>query len=470
MHIMFNRRNIILRKSKRGAIIMFMKHLTIITRDERVIPVDINKVTVGGFKNIKKVEIELGNILSLVSLNSYGKSNVLSAIDFGIDFIRYDEMVKKHMMSWTKGVPLNKQMASEDYFIQLEMSTVIEEKRYKAIYGYQFRWLRDDDTGARIVGEWLKIKLDEKNQKYNSYIIRTEDEAYYRTSESGRCSNKTNIESNELIINKLKAFDFLYYFEMIKRINNISMYIERHLDASSSYDPESFIRTDMEVLHMDNNVNIPRTIFHLKKQFPDKYELLINSFTLLFPQITDIIVEKLERKNIIEANLPNDIPLRIDNQLYFLYVIDSNINQPISFESISDGAKRVFLVLTSILLADINGYAIVAIEEPENSIHPSLLQKYLRVLSQFIVNCKVIVTSHSPYIIQYLEPHNVYVGIPHSNGIAKFSRIRQSAQKTIISDASSLGMSVGDYIFELLSGTDEDLSALEHYLEEPRYE
>jgi len=449
---------------------MFMEHLDVLLRNGRVNVMKIDKVTVEGFKNIKKAKLVFDNILALVSLNSYGKSNLIGAINFGIDFIRNDQEIKKHMMSWTKGVSLNKEMASKDYSIELEMTTTIEEKKYKAVYGYQFRWLRDDNTGARIVGEWLKVKLDEKNQKYNNYIVRTEDKAFYRTSETGRCNNNSNLESNELIINKLKAYDFLYYSEIIKKINNLNMYIERHLDASLSYRSDLFIRTDTEVLQIGSNVNIPKVIFHLKNQFPDKYELLKNSFMLLFPNITDIVVEKSERKNSITATIPEDIPLRVDNQLYLLYIVDTNINQPLNFESISDGAKRVFLVLTSILLADINGYSLIAIEEPENSIHPSLLQRYLRVLSQFIVDCKVIITSHSPYVIQYLDPHNVYIGLPHSNGIAEFSRIRQSTQKAIINDANSLGMSTGDYIFELLSGSVEDLESLKHYLEEDKYE
>ena len=427
----------------------------------------IDRVTTGGFRNIKKINLVFDGMLALVSPNSYGKSNLIQAIDFGLEFISSPQEVKRHMMSWIGGVPLNRQMDSDDYYIEFEMTTKVNKIDYKILYGYQFRWLRNDNTGARITEEWLKVKINDKNQKYNNYIMRTDEKALYRTSETGRCSNKISIDSDELIINKLKASDFLYYSEIIKRINNMNMYIERHLDASSSYIFDPFVRTDRDVLQIEDSMNVPRVIFYLKNMYPDKYELLVESFMLLFPTITNIIVDELETKerNVI-AEIPEDVPLRIDNRFYTLRVVDSNLNQPISFERISDGAKRVFLILTSIILADINGYSIIAIEEPENSIHPSLLQKYLRVLSQFIVNCKIIITSHSPYIIQYLEPHNIYIGIPCSTGLAKFSRIRQSAQKTIINDSSKLGMSTGDFIFDLLSGADEDLSSLQRYLEE----
>lgn len=428
------------------------------------------KITVGGFRNLKNIELKFDNILAFVALNSYGKSNLLNAVDFGIDFIKNDQKVKKEMMSWRKGIPLNKKMAYDDFIFEVEMQTEVENKKYIVIYGYKFRWLRDDGTGARILEEWLKVKLDEKNQKFNNYITRSESKAYYRTSESGRCNNNINVESNELIINKLKAYDFIYYSEIVKGINNLNMYIERRFDVSSLYTRAPIIRTDIEVLNIGGSQNIPRIIFHLKKEFPERYELLKNSFMLLFPNITDISVDEVEIKSGFEFNIPDKVPLKLDNRFYSLHVIDKNINQPINFESISDGAKRVFLVLTTLLLADINAYSLIAIEEPENSIHPSLLQKYLRVVSQFINKCKVIITSHSPYIIQYLDPNNVYIGLPNIHGTAEFFRIRQSAKKSIISDAGSLSMTTGDYIFELLSGTHDDIASIQQYLEGNKHE
>lgn len=79
--------------------------------------------------------------------------------------------------------------------------------------------------------------------------------------------------------------------------------------------------------------------------------------------------------------------------LFYRPVIE-NLNQPLNFESLSDGAKRVFLMLTYTILARINGYHLIAFEEPENSIHSSLLQSYLSVLSQLAGDCRIIVASH----------------------------------------------------------------------------
>ncbi|HBW37264.1 MAG TPA: recombinase RecF [Desulfosporosinus sp.] len=422
------------------------------------------KISIDGFRNIKMSEIICSELVALVSLNSYGKSNLLQAIDFGVDFIRRNEDIKKNMMSWTKGIPLNKSMPSKDFRIEFEMKTSIDESTYLVLYGYQFKWVRDDETGARIVGEWLKVKLDEKNQKYKVLIKRDMNKAFYCSTETGRCNSKVKIEDNDLIINKLKAFDSLYYYDIIKRINGLRVYIERHLDASDSYSPNPLIRTNVDALEMEGN-NLPREIFNLKKLHPEKYELLMNAFMQLFPQITDIDVQEVSVKTKLENKIPDDLPFKLSKEVYILYVSDNNLNQPISFEDMSDGVKRVFLLLTNIIIADINNLSLIAVEEPENSIHPSLLQNYLRVVTQLLGETRIIITSHSPYIIQYLEPHNIYMGIPGKYGVAQFKRIRTAAQKALINDASNSEMSTGDYLFELLSGTEEDIKIIEQYLE-----
>ena len=47
----------------------------------------IKSISVGGFKNLKRSTIQLNNITAIISPNNYGKSNLLEAIDFGVDFL-----------------------------------------------------------------------------------------------------------------------------------------------------------------------------------------------------------------------------------------------------------------------------------------------------------------------------------------------------------------------------------------------
>ncbi|ETA81925.1 AAA family ATPase [Youngiibacter fragilis] len=423
----------------------------------------INKIVLGGYRNIKGVELNLDSIIALVAVNSYGKSNVLSGISFGIEFVKATLTAKSRLMGLQSAIPINNETASDDYFIQFTMETSSNGKAYEAIYGYKFKWFKDDTSGSRIVEEWLKVRLNDKNQKFNHLISRDIKGALYKSSETGRCTNKLSIEQNELVINKLMAYDSLYYLDIIKKINNLNMYIERHLDASQSFSSNAFIRNDSDELSLNNIDSIPRLIYNMKIMHRSNYDILVDSFKTLFPNIDDILVEKVDRTDLPFLRSPEKVPFTIDSQIYLLYVIDKNLNQPLNFKYISDGSKRIFLILASLILADINNYSIIAIEEPENSVHPRLLQSYLRILSQLSNECKIVFTSHSPYIIQYLDLSNIYVGMPSKYGIANFSRLRQRAASRLIHDAIDLELSTGEYIFNLLSENDD--SILDYYNE-----
>ena len=432
---------------------------------EKKYMININKITLSGLRNLTKSIFELDDLIALISTNSYGKSNVLSAIKFGIDFINISEKGKDIMMKWAKGIPLNKKLALENYKVEFEITTDIKEKEYIIQYGYEFKWYRNDGTGQKIVGEQLKIKKSE-DKRFSVYVNRNENVALYKTSDTGRCSTKININDNELVINKLKAFDNLFYIEIINRLNSIKFYIERHLDASQLYDEDPVVIADAKELDLESTSSIPRMIYNLKKDHKNKYQLLIDSFMQLFPKITEFYVEELKVKYDRKIIENDDVPFRISNELYRIMVRDKDLNQPINFDNMSDGAKRIFLQLATIIIAEIQGYSFVAIEEPENSIHPALFQSYLRIISQFKGECKIIITSHSPYLLKYLNVEEIYVGVPNLNGVANFKHIKKSAGKQLEKISNQFNMSIGDYIFELLNGNEDDIEELKGILEE----
>lgn len=431
--------------------------------EERNLEMKINRVKVSGFRNIDETELIFNDIIALVSLNNYGKSNLLKAINFGIKFISSTEKDKKRMMSAQNVLPLNKLLDSKQYSIEFECETTIENEKYHLIYGFEFIWIRNDKTGQKIIKEELKVK-DQNSTKYTSYINRDSEKALYKSSPQGRCSTKLKINSDQLIINKLKAFDDLFYIEIIKRINEINIYIEGNLNTNILYSEELLLRTDIEEFDLSNQMNIPRVIYSLKTKYKDKYELLMSSFKQLFPQIQEINVKAISIEKNKQMSIPEGVPYKLPDEVYTLYVIDRNLNQPINFNNISDGAKRILLHLTSILIADIKEYSLIAIEEPENSIHPALLQSYLRVISQLKGDCNIILTSHSPYLLQYISPSQIYIGIPYKNGIAKFNKIKTTMEKTVINTAETFDMSTSDYIFDLLNGDDEDILELKKFI------
>lgn len=427
------------------------------------------KLRTGGFKNIEDTTLELSDLTALVSLNSYGKSNLLAAIDFGIHFIASDTKSKDLLMRFQPGIPLNRSNSLQNYFFELEAETVLEGQSYMMSYRYEFQWRTNSKESAKIVSELLEIKKNIKNQRYGRIICRDNKEALYKSSPTGRCTTSTGIKGNELVLNKLMAFEQLYFWDLIQQLNSLMVYVDHHLDASQSYNPDIFIRTDLDELNIEGIENIPRTISYLKREYPEKYELLKDAYLQLFPNFTDLDVVEIavnDMKSKIRITGNEDIPFDICDRFYDITVSDVALIQPISFGKLSDGAKRIFLMLTFAVIADIKGLPLIAFEEPENSLHPSLMQSFLLVITQLAENCKIIITSHSPYMLQYFLSDNIYIGMPNEKQLATFRRVRSSKVSMLLRDVREAGLSVGEYIFELMSGYDDDVEQLNEYLEQ----
>lgn len=426
----------------------------------------IQAVLIDGFKNLSNVRISFDNITALVALNNFGKSNVLSGIDFGLAFIKATIEDKKEMMANSNLIPINSNMLGRNYKYEMEVLTDFEGQEYVAQYGFEFEWKNTEDAEPVIVAESLKIKLNEKGQKYTQLISRTLDSAMYKSSETGRCSFKIKVENTELVANKLRAYDDLYYSDVIKKLNSMKIYMENNLDAKSFYQPDPIVRKGFEN-EMINADNLPRIIYNLKEQNEAKFDLLKDVYSQLFPDIEDVIVKKIKINAADNEQFPDDVPFVFTNHIHVLFVKDKNLANPINFAAMSDGAKRVFMILTKIIVSSVSNVSLIAIEEPENSVHPGLFQAYIRIISQLLDDCKVIITSHSPYIISYLEPAWIHVGINKTAGVAEFFSFKKTGQKQLQQDAIQFNMSMGDYLFSLLSDADDSVS---DYLECDAYE
>lgn len=425
---------------------------------EGCVDMKIQAVLIDGFKNLSNVKIPFDNITALVALNNFGKSNVLSGIDFGLDFIKASIEDKKDMMSNSNLIPINCSMVGRNYRYEMEVSTDINNEEYIIQYGYEFEWKDSEDKEPQIVSEFLKVKLDEKGQKFTQLINRTADLALYKSSETGRCSSKIRVENAELVANKLRAYDELYYAQIITKLNGMKIYMENNLDAKSFYQPDPIIRKGFEN-EMINADNLPRVIYNLKKQNPDKFELLKDVYSQLFPDIEDVIVKQFKINGLTNnEELPENLPFVFSNNYHVLFVKEKNLVNPVNFSMMSDGVKRVFMILTKIIVSSVSNISLIAIEEPENSVHPGLFQSYIQIISQLLDDCKVIITSHSPYIISYLDPSWIHVGVNKTAGVAEFFTFKKLGKKQLENDAAGFNMSMGDYLFSMLADNESNIS------------
>ena len=443
----------------------------------------IKSISVGGFKNLKRSKIQLNNITSIISPNNYGKSNLLEAIDFGVEFLSSNSKDRKNMMKWLRGIPINKCIENDEFFFEVELEDELLDE-YKFIkYGYTFKWFRDDGKGQKITNEWIETRPNE-SVRHTAFLKRSEGK--YRKEKNTNSFRKINLEDSQLAIDVLASMEDIAIQPVIKAITQIDYHVCSSLDLGDRFqgEPIEYVDNNEDGSVAFDDRDVPRALFQLKEQYPEKYLLFLEAVYDLFPEFTDVTIQSYtlnidnskvnlivsaDGEESIETSLEEakkDIPFRIRDELYRVIITNRNLNQSINISMMSTGTKRIFWLLANIFIASAKGMSFIGVEELETSIHPKLLKGLLEILDEVLDNTSLLISSHSPFLVQYIKAEKIYIGLPNTSGTAEFKKTKSSKVKALIKSARDNGMAVGEYLFELMAGGQDSIETLSFYLED----
>jgi predicted ATPase len=118
-----------------------------------------------------------------------------------------------------------------------------------------------------------------------------------------------------------------------------------------------------------------------------------------------------ERLRLLVPNIQRIALLRRKEQTFSLQLVDKYSDNPIPASDISDGTLRLLAFLTALYQEDTP--SIICFEEIENGVHPWLLHKMMELLKLVSTEgitgkpVQVLITTHSPVLLNYVEPHQV---------------------------------------------------------------
>ena len=426
-----------------------------------IMEISIKKIKVGGITNIKSVEIPMEKLTALVAPNNYGKSNFLVAIEFAVQFMAAQSDTRLKMMSTRNVIPINKSM--EDAPFSFEMEGCAGDTEF--VYGFSFEWARTNskDHGSRgsYYGNYglyaegrVKYIIFESNgpcgseDAYNTVEIPSSIAIYMQERHEAYSIDNPgdSIEARSRIIN-----DPEYRLNNVKRVNtrdNPDGIFSSPYPASGSGGYSVSFPKPGEIGFFINS---------LRQLDVDKYELLKNTIVDLLPNIEDF--EPVQ----VDLSPKTDVPFQLPNTYFDIRVKERFNNQYTSINNVSTGSKKILYVLTMSLAASLNHVDLLMFEELENSVHPRLLQNLLQVVTELAGNTKVITTSHSPYLVKYLSPNNIQLGLPTHSGVAEFKTIKPSKVNKVLRQASAEEVSIGEYLFDMMLDAEADDEMLNEY-------
>lgn len=158
----------------------------------------------------------------------------------------------------------------------------------------------------------------------------------------------------------------------------------------------------------------------------DRFIALENRFRSIFPQIRSI---KLVPEQAFRAAVdqPEQIPLldRAEGKgLYFEFVEGGHL---VPASQVSDGMLLVLAYLTVLHLPE--PPRVMLVEEPENGIHPKRLKDVLGILRELVAeqsHTQIILTTHSPYVVDLFNPEEVTLCRRSADGSIAVRRLSES--------------------------------------------
>jgi predicted ATPase len=134
--------------------------------------------------------------------------------------------------------------------------------------------------------------------------------------------------------------------------------------------------------------NLPALVDWIQRKHPAEWEVVMNGMRDVLPGLVDISVDYLHNKTL------------------GLFFHEEGMGRPWAIEDVSDGTVQTLALLVA--TADPRT-TLLLIEEPENSVHPWIIRVIVERLQQMSGKKDVIVTSHSPVLVNLIQPNELWV-------------------------------------------------------------
>lgn len=360
----------------------------------------LRRVLLNNYKSIAKCSVQLGPLNFLVGPNGAGKSNFLDALRFVTESLNTS---LDHALRERGGIAEVRRRSSghpTHFGVRLEFVLPTAGSGHYAFRigalpkgGFEVQHEECYIYGSRAFDRWFyEVKSGQVTGTHAKVVPAAASDRLFLVAASG-----------------LAEFRSLYDALCHMGFYNLNPEAIRDLQTPDAG----------EVLRRDGG-NLASVLSVMRKDHPEARDRVVEFLAKVVPGVQDVSVKHVQKKETLE----------------FRQTVGTN-EAPWSFfaENMSDGTLRALGVLTA-LFQSVNGGAkrvpLVGIEEPEVAVHPGaagVLRDALRAAAE---NTQVIVTSHSPDLLEDKEVGDESIlGVANVSGETKIGPLDDAGRSAI---------------------------------------
>ncbi|HEY0735330.1 MAG TPA: AAA family ATPase [Herpetosiphonaceae bacterium] len=376
----------------------------------------ITQLSIENYKSLRNITISPTQLNVIVGANAAGKSNFADCLDFISDVYRHGLEMAVSRKGGYENIAFRKTRRSRKpikiglsvEFFSINLSPLDREDRktltdVKVEHSFAFvtrgfsirtafEVIQENLViSRRTSDEWeiianlkrtiedysLDVKNENERPDFHSGNLRFEDGLTLFRFFVGR----DNLLPTELLISSVGGFVPL--ISMFQRV----MGSIRVFQISPAQSRVFGIPTPTAELERQGK-NLPAVIDLLQKQHPEAWQLVMQAMRAILPDLKSINVDYTPTKTL------------------GLFFDEEGFGRPWGVDEVSDGTLQTLAILVAIFNPS---SSVLVIEEPENSVHPWILRHILDACREASKNKQIILTTHSPIIMNAVNPEEVWV-------------------------------------------------------------
>ena len=404
----------------------------------------LKQIRVDGYKNLIDCVVNLGDFNVLVGPNNSGKSNLLEAIQILWPICFGDEKVRQRIF---RG--LTPRLTSDSSICHLDTykSRSMKIGIVFDIHIEETNWLVDYelcvkcDLFPKSKGGFVHEKLEAKPQlkpgkpgPLTKYIERDETNLTVLGKVSPIAKNNSSMLAITSLYPEYKDLppEFKGFLNAIEDISLTSVFSLSPQNIRDDIDKEK----PMKDLHI-SSFDLCLALEEIQRE--NKY---YNLFCDTLCDILDLEAIHFRIRDIPIPSKDNKDSQTAHKKIRMLY-IERKGSRPAPIEEFSDGTFAIAAILAALFSEDIRE-PMLFIEEPENYLHPAALKRLAGFLKDHADKWPVLITTHSPFLLNGVNPEDVNVAVVADDGSTHFKKIEN--KKALKSYLNSGLMSFGDML------------------------
>lgn len=436
------------------------------------------RLSVTGFKNLDDVEVAFGPFTCFYGRNAVGKSNIFDALQF----LRLlaDRDIQSAAASVRRPSTGSHQLldlfrdGNADRVIEFKVDLIVPPEVVDDFgrkcrpattflrYRVGFRYVSDPAPRLMLVNEHLAhLKRNEvrtllpfprAREFVNSAIIGERRGVAFISTRPGDGESEVLLHGDggsrgrplpagRSPFTGLGGTNTADYPTILAARREMQSWRFLHLEPSSLRSPDA-ISADPHV--GEHGGGIAATLYHLARSHGDPqlvYQNIVNQVKRLAPNVADLRVDRDEARDqlVLQARM-------------------SGTSVWLGPRSLSEGTLR-YLALATMEL-DPAGATLLAMEEPENGVHPSRISNLVQLLNDFAVDTsravsddnplrQVVINTHSPDVVRQVEPEDLLLVDEARKGESRTAIVRaisETWRATTMSRSSITFQSAADFI------------------------